>query len=83
MPSGVQTLRKNASGIWIRMPRAVAGQRIGADRAAMIQVEQDLQPLLDQIVALVTLDMRDEADAAGVVLVGRVIEPLLFRLQYH
>ena len=52
---------------------AVACQRIGADRAAMGEVAQDLQALLDDGVALRALDVRDEADAAGVVLVGRIV----------
>ena len=56
---------------------AVAGQRVGADRAAVGQVLQDLQALLDDGVALRALDVRDEADAAGVVFVGRVVETLL------
>jgi hypothetical protein len=49
----------------------------------MVEVEQDLQTLPNQIMALLTLDMRDEADAAGVVLVARVVEPLFFRPQIH
>ena len=48
-------------------PGAVAGQRIGAGRPAMGQVPQDLEPLLDDRMALLALDVRDEADAAGVV----------------
>ena len=55
---------------------AVAGERIGADRAAMGEVAQDLQTLLDDRVAFLALDVRDEADAAGVVLVGGVVETL-------
>jgi hypothetical protein len=47
---------------------AVAHQLVGADRAAVVQVLQDLQPLLDDGVRLDALDVGDEADAAGVVL---------------
>ncbi|AJX01694.1 hypothetical protein BM45_3124 [Burkholderia mallei] len=56
--------------------RAVAHQRIGADRAAVIEVLEDLQALLDDFVALLALDVSDEADAAGVVLVLRVVQTL-------
>jgi hypothetical protein len=53
---------------------AVAEQRVRAGRPAMVQVQQDLQTLLDDVVALRPLDVGDEADAAGVVLVGRVVQ---------
>jgi hypothetical protein len=39
----------------------------------MVQVFQDLQTLLDNRVALLAFDVRDKTDAAGVVLVGRVV----------
>jgi hypothetical protein len=53
---------------------AVAHQLVGADRAAVIQVLEDLQPLLDDAVRLLALDMGDEADTAGVVLAARVVQ---------
>ncbi len=59
------------------MPGAVAHQRIGTDRTPVVEVLEDLQALLDDAVRLRTLDVRDEADAAGVVLVGRVVQPVL------
>src|SRR5262249_25107668 len=55
---------------------AVGELRVPADRAAVRQVPQDRQALLDDRVALLPLDVRDEADAAGVVLVRRVVQPL-------
>ncbi len=55
---------------------AVARQRIGADGAAVRQVLQYLQPLLDDGVGFFALDVRDEADAAGVVLVGGIVKTL-------
>ncbi len=61
----------------------VAGERVRPDRAAVVEIHQDLETLADQVVALVTLDVRDEADAARVVLVRGVVEPLLFRLHTH
>jgi len=39
----------------------------------MGQVAQDLQALLDDRVALLALDVGDEADASCVVFVGRVV----------
>ncbi len=58
---------------------AVADQGIGADRAAMIQVEQDLQAAADDVVRLSALDVHDEADAASVVLVAGVVKSLSLR----
>ncbi|EXI75851.1 MAG: hypothetical protein AW07_00779 [Candidatus Accumulibacter sp. SK-11] len=59
-------------------PGAVTHQGIGADRAAVIEVLQDQQPLLDDRVTLLAPDLRDETDATCVVLVGRVVEALPF-----
>ena len=53
---------------------AVAGARIGADRAAMLEIEQDRQRVLDDLVRLAVLDVGDEADAAGVRVVDRIVE---------
>ena len=60
---------------------AVAELGIGADRAAMVEVEQDLQAHLDDLVVRLIVELRDEADAAGVVLLGRVVEALGGRQQ--
>src|SRR6202043_1874793 len=51
---------------------AVAGARVGADRAAVLEVEQDLQPVLDDAVRLAALDVGDEADPAGILLQRRI-----------
>ena len=56
--------------------RAVAGQRITAAGPAMRQVVQHLQSLAHDIVGSLALDIDDEADAAGVVLVPRVVKAL-------
>ena len=56
---------------------AVAHQAVGADRAAVVQVLEDLQTLGDDRVRLVAGDMGHEADAAGIVLVRRVVEARL------
>ena len=61
---------------------AVAHQRIGTDRAAMVEVQQDLQALRDHVVRFAALDVRDEADAARVMLVAGIVEALL-RERFH
>ena len=57
------------------MPQPSPSIGIGADRAAMVEVDEDLQALLDDGVRLAVLHVGDEADAAGVLLVRRVVEP--------
>lgn len=58
---------------------AVAHQRVGAHRAAVIQVFEDLQPLLHDVMAAHALDMGDETDAASVMLVLRMVQALRLR----
>ena len=53
---------------------AVAHQLVGADRAAVVEVLEDLQALRDDAVRALALDVGDEADAAGIVFVGRVVQ---------
>ena len=55
---------------------AVAHQRIGADGAAMREVLEHGQTVLDDLVRLHALHLGDEADAAGIVLVARIVEAL-------
>ena len=45
---------------------AVAGARIGADRAAMFEIEQDRQRVFDDLVRFAALDVGNESDAAGI-----------------
>ena len=54
--------------------RAVAGVGFAAARAPVEQVQQDLQTFGDDVVRPAALDVDDEADAAGVVLVAGVVE---------
>ena len=56
---------------------AVAGVDLAATRAAMVEVLEDLDALLDDGVRFAALDVHDEADAAGVMLELRVVEALL------
>ncbi len=55
---------------------AVAGFRIAAAGAAVRQVDQNLDALDDDVVRFLALDIGDEADAAGVVFLGRVVQAL-------
>ena len=69
LEEGVRHLHQHAG--------AVAGVDLAAAGAAMIEVLEDLDALLDDRVRLVALDVHDEADAASVMLELRVIEALL------
>jgi hypothetical protein len=42
----------------------------------MVEVGEDLQTLLDDAVRALAFDVGNEADAAGVVLVGRAVKAL-------
>ena len=53
---------------------AVAHQLVRAHGAAMVEVLEDLEPLLDDRVILLALDVCDEAHATGIVLACRVVE---------
>ena len=55
---------------------AVAELGVGADRAAMVEIDEDLQALLEDVVRLAVAHVGDEADAAGIVLPGGVVEAL-------
>ena len=55
---------------------AVAGVDLAPAGAAMQQVDENLQRLADDGVRAHAFDVDDEADAAGVVLEGRVIQAL-------
>jgi hypothetical protein len=43
----------------------------------MGQVDEDLNPLLDNVVGLLAFDVDNEPDTTGVLLVGRVVHALL------
>ena len=60
---------------------AVAGKRVGADGAAMGQILEDLETVLDDLVARPRLQVGDEADAAGIVFSLRIVESLRRRRQ--
>jgi len=58
--------------------RAVTGVGLAAAGAAVIQVHQDGEGLLDDIVRTLALHLANEADAAGVVLKLGVVKTLFF-----
>ena len=55
---------------------AVAHQRVGADRAAMFEILQDAETVANDLVRLLALEAGDEADAAGIAVVLRIVETL-------
>ena len=55
---------------------AVAGFRIATAGAPMRQVDEDLNPLFDDVVGFLALDIGHKTHAAGVVLVARIVKPL-------
>ena len=49
---------------------------IGAHRSAVIQIDEDLEPPADDLVALAILNIRHEAHAARIVLAARIVQTL-------
>ena len=80
---GVQLLARDALEEAVRQrgedAGAVAGVHFRAARAAMIDVAEHGRGVDQDLVAALALDVRDEADAAGVVLEGGVVETDLAR----
>ena len=81
-PVSLAHSRNSAIGNLDQDAGAVAHQRIGAHRAAMVEIDQKLQALADDLMGLGALDVGDKADAARVMLVARVVKTL-FRRQTH
>ena len=57
----------------------IAGEGVSTHSAAVGEVPQDTQTLLDDFVALPSLDVGHKAYATGVMLIGRVIQALSWR----
>jgi len=49
----------------------------------VVEIDKDLQAAADDVVRLLALDIGDEADAARIVLVARIVESLSFRQSHH
>ena len=73
---GLGGLQQEAVGHLQQHTGAVARVHLAAAGTAVIQVAQHLDGLCQDGVGFAPLDVHDEAHPAGVVLVGRVIEPL-------
>ena len=56
---------------------AVAGQRIAAAGAAMGEIDENLKAASQHVMRALAVNIDDEADAAGVVLVGRIVKTSL------
>ena len=64
-------------------PGAVACAGVGGNRTSMRQVLEELQRFRDDVAGANAMDVRDEADSARVVFVGRVVQSLRGRLTAH
>jgi hypothetical protein len=62
---------------------AVARLRVASARAAMSQVDEDLQSLFNDVVRLLALNINDKTDATGIVFVAWIVETLLNRESDH
>jgi len=60
-------------------PGAVAGAGVGGDGAPVREILEELERFLDDVARADAVDVGDETDAAGVVLVSRVVQSLLSR----
>ena len=79
VPSGgrqleVDGLAQERVGHLHENPGTVAGERVGARRAAMLEVLQRGEGLVDHVVARLVVQARHEGHPAGVVLVAGVVE---------
>ena len=61
-------------------PGAVAGLWIGAGSAAVPEIDQHFQRLIDHAMSVGTIDVGDHANAAGVAFECRVVQPRLAHL---
>ena len=58
---------------------AVACARVGADRAAMLEIAEDGEGILDQLVRGAALDVGNEADPAGILFERGIVKSLRLR----
>ena len=76
MPSSPHSRDEKGVGNLDEDAGAVAGFGVAAGGAAMGEVDEDLEALADDLVALFAADVRDQSHAAGIVLIARMIEAL-------
>ena len=61
-----------------QQPRPVARVGIASAGAAMLEVYQHADGVADDVVGLLAIEIRNDTDAARVVLIGRIVQPLGF-----
>jgi hypothetical protein len=52
---------------------AVTHGRVGSDRTAMVEFGKNLEAHTHELVTLLAVHVRDEPDAAGIVLIDRIV----------
>ena len=62
---------------------AVSGQGVGTDGTPVVEIDQDLESLANDFVALAILDVGYEADAAAIMFIFAVVHAGLSRLASH
>ena len=62
--AGKSTLMKAIIGVLRQDAGAITHQRIGTDRAAMVEIDQDLQAARDDLMRFSSPDVGDETDTA-------------------
>jgi hypothetical protein len=72
----VRDFPKKSIGRLYQDAGAVAGVRLAAARASVLQVDEHLEAALNDFVRTLSLYIDDEADAARVVLEARVVQAL-------
>jgi hypothetical protein len=82
-PHLVGPVTQQAIGHLDQAAGAVAHQRVGADRAAMVEIDQDFQPAADDLVRLAALDVGHETDPARIVFVAWIVEALALRKSHR
>ena len=70
---GMRNLRQDAA--------AVAELRVGADGAAVVEIDEDCKPFSQDGVRVAAVHVGHDADAAGIALVRRIVEALGARRQ--
>ena len=73
------SLRKKPSGNLQQHAGAVTGLGVSTNSAAMVQVAQRLEPLVDDVAAGDPSQGRDKGDARGIMFEGRIVKARALR----
>ena len=79
----VRPVAQQAIGHLDQAAGTIAHQRVGPDRAAMVEIDQDLQAATDDLVRLAALDIGHEADPARIVFVAWIVQSLALRKSHR